>query len=61
VREIYLLESDTPGPKGFHAAGYDARGPSGGPLVVATILAKEKGQDSLRHDVRALLRLNVGG
>jgi hypothetical protein len=61
IRQIYLLESDTPGPKGFHAAGYDARGPSGGPLVVATIFAKQKGDDTLRHDVRALLKLNVGG
>jgi hypothetical protein len=61
IRQIYLLESDNPGPKGFHAAGYDARGPSDGPLVVATILAKEKGDDDLRHNVRALLKLNVGG
>jgi len=61
IRQSYLLESDNPGPKGFHAAGYDARGPSDGPLVVATILAKEKGDDDLRHNVRALLKLNVGG
>jgi hypothetical protein len=30
-------------------------------LVVATILAKDKDGDGLRHDVRALLKLNVGG
>lgn len=61
VRQTYILESDTAGPKGFRVAGYDARGPSAGPLVVATILAKDKDGDGLRHDVRALLKLNVGG
>jgi hypothetical protein len=61
VRQTFILESDTSGPQGFRVSGYDARGPSAGPLVVATILAKEKGGDGLRHDVRALLKLNVGG
>jgi len=61
VRQTFILESDTAGPKGFRVAGYDARGPSAGPLVVATILAKDKDGDGLRHDVRALLKLNVGG
>ncbi len=61
VRQTFILESDSPGPKGFRVAGYDARGPSAGPLVVATILAKDKDGDGLRHDVRELLKLNVGG
>jgi hypothetical protein len=61
VRQTFILEANNPGPRGFRVAGYDARGPSAGPLVVATILAKDKDGDGLRHDVRALLKLNVGG
>jgi hypothetical protein len=61
VRARYILASETPGPHGYRAAGYEARGPSGGPIVVAAILAKSDDQDDLRHDVHALVRRNVGG
>jgi len=61
VRAVYILASKTPGPHGYRAVGYEARGPAGGPIVVATILAKSEDRDDLRHDVRELLRRNVGG
>jgi hypothetical protein len=61
VRLSYFLASDTPGPNGYRMGAYEARGPSGGPIVVAEILAKDKDSDDLRHDARQLLRLNVGG
>jgi hypothetical protein len=61
VRLAYLLESDKPGPNGFRLAGYEARGPSDGPIVVAKILAKSHDGDELRHSVRRLLDDNVGG
>ena len=61
VRKVYILESDEPGPQGYRIAGYEARGPSAGPIVVAKILAKSHNGQDLRGDVRDLLRLNVGG
>jgi hypothetical protein len=60
VRSTYILASDTPGPHGYKAAGYEARGPLGGPIVVATILAKSDDHDDIHHDVRDLLTRNVG-
>ena len=61
VRRDYVLQSETPGPNGFRLAAYEARGPAGGPVVVARILGKDSDEDDLRHDVRRLLALNVGG
>ena len=59
VRRSFILASDTPGPSGYKTVGYEARGPVGGPLVVAS--AKAKSDDDLKDDMRDLLRLNVGG
>ena len=61
VRARYILAGETPGPHGYKVAGYDARGPAGGPIVVAEILAKSDDHDDLDHDARELLRRNVGG
>ena len=61
MRRTFILASDDAGPNGFKVAGYDARGPEGGPLVVASMLAKEDDHDRLSDDIRELLRLNVGG
>ena len=61
TRRDFILASDTPGPHGYRMAGYEARGPRGGPIVVASILAKSDDHDRLSHDARTLVRLNVGG
>jgi hypothetical protein len=61
IRARFILASETAGPHGYHVAGYEARGPAAGPIVVAAILAKSDDQDDLRHDVHALIRRNVGG
>ncbi|HEX4739751.1 MAG TPA: hypothetical protein VH353_00290 [Caulobacteraceae bacterium] len=61
IRRDYVLQSETPGPNGFRLAAYEVRGPAGGPVVVARILGKDSDADELRHDVRRLLQLNVGG
>ena len=61
IRRDFALQSETPGPNGFRLAAYEARGPAGGPVVVAKILGKDSDEDDLRHDVRRLLALNVGG
>ncbi|MGI9168967.1 MAG: hypothetical protein ACR2FH_02155, partial [Caulobacteraceae bacterium] len=59
IRRSFILASDNPGPGGYKTVGYEARGPVGGPLVVAS--AKAKSDDNLKDDMRDLLRLNVGG
>jgi hypothetical protein len=61
MRFSFILASDNPGPHGYKLAGYEARGPASGPLVVASILAKSEEHDDLYHDVHKLLSLNVGG
>ena len=61
VRAHYILTSETPGPHGYRMAGYEARGPAGGPIVVAQVLAKSDDQDDLSHDIHALVHRNVGG
>jgi len=61
IRRDFVLASDTPGPHGFKVAGYEARGPQGGPIVVGSMLAKSDEHDQLSHDLRSLIRLNVVG
>jgi hypothetical protein len=61
VRRDFILASDTPGPNGYKVAAYSARGPEGGPLVVASMLAKSDDRDRLEDDIHELLRDNVGG
>jgi hypothetical protein len=57
----YILASDTPGPEGVRAAGYIARGPAGGPLVVATFKSRrsDHGGRGDRDDISRLVNLNV--
>jgi len=61
TRRNFFLAADAPGPHGYRVAGYEARGPQGGPLVVASLLAKTDDHDRVSHDIHALIRLNVGG
>ena len=60
IRSIYILASEKAGPHGYKAAGYEARGPVGGPIVVATVLAKSEEHEDIHHDLRSLLKRNVG-
>lgn len=61
IRRDFVLASDTPGPHGYKVAGYEARGPQGGPIVVGSMLAKSDDHDQLSHDLRTLIRINVVG
>jgi hypothetical protein len=62
IRSTLILASDK-APSGYRVVGYEARGPKGGPLAVAT--SKANNRDSGDHDVfkdmKALVRHNVGG
>lgn len=62
VRSTLILANDK-APKGFRLAGYEARGPKGGPLAVAVVKAKTRDTDDhdLFRDMKALVRHNVGG
>ncbi len=62
VRSTLILANDK-APKGYRLAGYEARGPKGGPLAVAVVKAKTRDTDDhdVFKDMKALLRHNVGG
>jgi hypothetical protein len=62
VRATLVLASDK-APAGYHLAGYEARGPKGGPLAVAVVKAKDRNSEDgdLFKDMKALVRHNVGG
>jgi hypothetical protein len=55
-----VLTAENPGPSGLHAVGYMARGPRGGPLIVATFKAYKAGEDWRGDaDLNRLLALNA--
>lgn len=62
VAATFILASDDAASP-WKVAGYEARGPRGGPLVVATVKAKARDHDGhdLFDDMKALIRHNVGG
>ncbi|MDR7229725.1 hypothetical protein J2X45_000788 [Caulobacter sp. BE264] len=62
VRSTLILANDK-APNGYRVAGYEARGPKGGPLAVAIVKAKNRNTDDhdLFKDMKALVRHNVGG
>ena len=62
LEQGYFLASDAAGPQGVHAAGYVARGPVGGPLVLAVVKATGGGgdlDDDRFRDVKRLVRRNT--
>ena len=64
LEQGYLLSSDTAGPDGAHLAGYLARGPVAGPLVLAVVKARKGDNhaeidDERLRDVRRLVRRNT--
>ncbi|HYG25387.1 MAG TPA: hypothetical protein VD906_00615 [Caulobacteraceae bacterium] len=61
VRSTYILASES-APNGYHVAGYEARGPKGGPIVVATVKAREedRSQHDLFDDLKDLVERQVG-
>ena len=58
---VYLLASDTPSPTGDRVVGYEAKGPTAGPLVVGVFRARDHQHgDTLRNDgLRRLIDMNV--
>ena len=61
TRATFILASDKM-PGGYHVLGYEARGPKGGPLVVAVVKSKAThSEHDVFDDMKALVRHNVGG
>jgi hypothetical protein len=57
---LFILAGEQAGPSGYHSVGYVARGPSTGPLVVATFKSRvNHHHDFHEHDVDDLVRLNL--
>ncbi len=61
VRTSYRLTDDTAGANGWRLVGYEARGPSTGPIVVAVVESQDTDEDPLFKDAKRLVRANVGG
>jgi hypothetical protein len=60
TRATWLVTDGQTEGLGWRLVGYEARGPAGGPLVIAVFRAKEADKDPLMDDARDLLTLNVG-
>jgi len=60
TRATWLVTDGQTEGQGWRLVGYEARGPAGGPLVIAVFRAKETDKDPLMDDARDLLTLNVG-
>lgn len=60
TRTSWML-TDTRNPEsGWQLVGYEARGPVGGPLVVATVRSRDHNRERAFEDAKALVALNVG-
>jgi hypothetical protein len=62
IHRSVIFANDAASPAGYHLAGYEARGPKAGPLVVAVVRAKdgEGDADYVFKDMKALVSRNVG-
>jgi len=60
VRTTYLLTDSRPSDEGWRMVGFEARGPAGGPIVVATVRGKERDSDGVFDSAKDLVALNVG-
>ncbi len=60
TRVTYILTDNTASAAGWRLVGYEARGPQGGPIVVATVRAKDRDNDGVFDDAKDLVTLNVG-
>ena len=61
IRATYVLVDEEASERGWRRVGYEARGPSGGPLVVAVVHSKDHQEGDIFDQAEALVTLNVGG
>ena len=61
VRATFLMTTNSADPEtGWRMVGYEARGPVGGPIVVAAIRTKDRNENRVVDAAKALVTLNVG-
>lgn len=60
VRTTFLLTDNRPADAGWRMVGYEARGPAGGPIVVATVHSKDRDSDGVFDSAKDLVALNIG-
>ena len=60
TRMTYILADDQPSNAGWRQVGFEARGPSGGPIVVAVVRSKDRENGRIFDDAKDLVALNVG-
>lgn len=60
TRASWILTDNRASPAGWRLVGYEARGPVGGPLVIATIRSRDRDRGRAFEDAKDLVTLNVG-
>lgn len=60
TRASWILTDNRPSEAGWRLVGYEARGPAGGPLVVATVRSRDRERGRVFEDAKDLVALNVG-
>lgn len=60
TRASWILTDNRPSADGWRLVGYEARGPAGGPLVVATVRSRDRNRGRAFDDAKDLVELNVG-
>lgn len=60
TRSNWILTDNRDSAAGWRLVGYEARGPAGGPIVVATVRSKDREGGRVFDDAKDLVSLNVG-
>ncbi|KQY91339.1 hypothetical protein [Brevundimonas sp. Root1423] len=60
TRTSWILSDNRETESGWRLVGFEARGPVGGPLVVATVRSKDTNRGRAFEDAKDLVTLNVG-
>ncbi|WP_417231540.1 methyltransferase type 11 [Brevundimonas sp.] len=60
TRITWVLNDPEASESGWRLVGYEARGPRGGPIVVATVRSRDSERGRVFADARDLVTLNVG-
>jgi hypothetical protein len=60
TRASWILTDSRGSEAGWRVVGYEARGPVGGPLVVATVRSRDRNRERAFEDAKDLVALNAG-
>lgn len=60
TRVSWILTDNRPSEAGWRLVAYEARGPAGGPIIVATVRSRDTDRGRVFEDAKELVALNVG-